>query len=149
MKTKQPARRAAGKRVAVLGAGSWGTTFAKILADGGADVMLWARRPEMAREIQEAKRNSDYLPGVNLPLGLRPADVEWEPGRVRVGRGDLLVSVSDGALDAYDSTLESLRMIGDDLRAAADPGGFFDELALKVSTHEVDDDVTAVVLSVH
>jgi glycerol-3-phosphate dehydrogenase (NAD(P)+) len=58
-------------RVAVLGAGSWGTTFAKILADGGADVVIWARRPELAREIQEAKRNSDYLAGVNLPLGLR------------------------------------------------------------------------------
>lgn len=71
MKTKQNARKPAGKRVAVLGAGSWGTTFAKILADGGADVVLWARRPELAREIQEAKRNSDYLPGVNLPLGLR------------------------------------------------------------------------------
>ncbi|SIN71542.1 glycerol 3-phosphate dehydrogenase (NAD(P)+) [Agromyces cerinus subsp. cerinus] len=76
MKTRVPAkkaagRKAAGKRVAVLGAGSWGTTFAKILADGGADVVLWARRPELAREIQEAKRNSDYLPGVNLPLNLR------------------------------------------------------------------------------
>ncbi|QTX06343.1 NAD(P)-dependent glycerol-3-phosphate dehydrogenase [Agromyces archimandritae] len=55
----------------MLGAGSWGTTFAKILADGGADVVVWARRPELAREIQEAKRNSDYLPGVNLPVGLR------------------------------------------------------------------------------
>ena len=55
----------------MLGAGSWGTTFAKILADGGADVVIWARRPELAREIQEAKRNSDYLAGVNLPLGLR------------------------------------------------------------------------------
>ncbi|MEJ3404186.1 NAD(P)H-dependent glycerol-3-phosphate dehydrogenase [Rathayibacter sp. YIM 133350] len=58
-------------RVAVLGAGSWGTTFAKVLADGGADVMIWARRPELAREIHEAKRNSDYLPGVNLPVTLR------------------------------------------------------------------------------
>ncbi len=55
----------------MLGAGSWGTTFAKILADGGADVVLWARRPELAREIQEAKRNSDYLPGINLPISLR------------------------------------------------------------------------------
>jgi glycerol-3-phosphate dehydrogenase (NAD(P)+) len=54
-------------RVAVLGAGSWGTTFAKILADGGADVALWARRPELAREISQSKRNSDYLPGINLP----------------------------------------------------------------------------------
>ncbi len=68
---RTPARKAPGKRVAVLGAGSWGTTFAKILADGGADVVMWARRPELAREIQEAKRNSDYLAGVNLPLGLR------------------------------------------------------------------------------
>jgi len=70
LKSRTP-RKVAGKRVAVLGAGSWGTTFAKILADGGADVVMWARRPEVAREIQEAKRNSDYLPGVNLPLGVR------------------------------------------------------------------------------
>ncbi|MEY9854360.1 glycerol-3-phosphate dehydrogenase (NAD(P)+) [Leifsonia sp. EB41] len=58
------------RRVAVLGAGSWGTTFAKILADGGNDVVLWARRPELAREIEEVKRNSDYLEGINLPRNL-------------------------------------------------------------------------------
>jgi glycerol-3-phosphate dehydrogenase (NAD(P)+) len=71
LKTRTPGRKVQRKRVAVLGAGSWGTTFAKILADGGADVVIWARRPELAREIQEAKRNSDYLAGVNLPLALR------------------------------------------------------------------------------
>ena len=71
MKGRNQPRKPHGKRVAVLGAGSWGTTFAKILADGGADVVLWARRPELAREIQEGKRNSDYLAGVNLPLSLR------------------------------------------------------------------------------
>lgn len=54
-------------QVAVLGAGSWGTTFAKLLADGGASVKLWARRPELAREITEARRNTDYLPGITLP----------------------------------------------------------------------------------
>jgi len=54
-------------RVAVIGAGSWGTTFGKILADGGAHVVMWARRPELAHEIDEAKRNSQYLPGINLP----------------------------------------------------------------------------------
>ena len=59
------------RRIAVLGAGSWGTTFAKVLADGGSDVTVWARRPELAREISEARRNSDYLPGVNLPRNLR------------------------------------------------------------------------------
>src|SRR5690606_18336382 len=58
-------------RVAVLGAGSWGTTFGKILAGGGARVTMWARRPELAREIDEAKRNSRYLPGINLPRTMR------------------------------------------------------------------------------
>ncbi|SFS14976.1 glycerol 3-phosphate dehydrogenase (NAD(P)+) [Agrococcus baldri] len=55
----------------VLGAGSWGTTFAKVLADGGADTVLWARRPEAAREIDESRRNTRYLPGITLPAGLR------------------------------------------------------------------------------
>ncbi|MER3390627.1 MAG: NAD(P)H-dependent glycerol-3-phosphate dehydrogenase [Microcella sp.] len=61
-------------RVAVLGAGSWGTTFAKILADGGADVVMWARRREVAQEITETHRNSGYLPGINLPDNLRGHD---------------------------------------------------------------------------
>ena len=56
---------------AVLGAGSWGTTFAKVLADGGSDVVVWARRQEIAREIRDTNRNSDYLPGINLPKNLR------------------------------------------------------------------------------
>lgn len=59
------------RRVAVLGAGSWGTTFAKVLADAGSDVTAWARRAELAKEISEAKRNSDYLPGINLPASLK------------------------------------------------------------------------------
>jgi glycerol-3-phosphate dehydrogenase (NAD(P)+) len=58
------------RRVAVLGAGSWGTTFSTVLADGGSDVAIWARRTELAREIAQAKRNSDYLPGINLPRSL-------------------------------------------------------------------------------
>ncbi len=59
-----------GPKVAVIGAGSWGTTFGKILADGGASVTMWARRPELAHEIAEGKRNSEYLPGVNLPRSM-------------------------------------------------------------------------------
>ncbi|MGP9680992.1 NAD(P)H-dependent glycerol-3-phosphate dehydrogenase [Brachybacterium sp. AOP3-A1-3] len=54
-------------RLAVLGAGSWGTTFAQVLADGGADVTLWARREEVAREIREEHRNSAYLGDRLLP----------------------------------------------------------------------------------
>ena len=65
-----PKQTAPKPRVAVLGAGSWGTTFGKVLADGGAHVTMWARRAELAHEIQEAKRNSEYLPGVNLPRSI-------------------------------------------------------------------------------
>lgn len=57
--------------VAVIGAGSWGTTFAKVLADAGSEVTIWARRHEIANEIQVAKRNSQYLPGINLPRDLK------------------------------------------------------------------------------
>lgn len=54
-------------RAAVLGAGAWGTTFAKVLADAGADVTVWARRPTVATVIREGACNSEYLPGVWLP----------------------------------------------------------------------------------
>ena len=55
------------RRVAVLGAGSWGTAFAKVLADAGREVVLWARRPDVARSVTERHTNPDYLPGVVLP----------------------------------------------------------------------------------
>jgi glycerol-3-phosphate dehydrogenase (NAD(P)+) len=55
------------RRVAVLGAGSWGTAFAKVLADAGRQVVLWARRPEVAAAIADERRNPEYLPGVTLP----------------------------------------------------------------------------------
>lgn len=57
-------------RVAVMGAGSWGTTIAKVIADAGNEVVLWSRRDEVAVEINETKRNSDYLPGIDLPSKL-------------------------------------------------------------------------------
>lgn len=56
--------------IVVLGAGSWGTTVAKVIADGGHEVTLWARREDLAREINETGRNGDYLPGVDLPKNL-------------------------------------------------------------------------------
>src|SRR5690606_3523578 len=55
------------QRIAVLGAGSWGTTLAKVLADAGRDVVLWARREDVARAVREDHRNHDYLPHVELP----------------------------------------------------------------------------------
>ncbi|WP_063042895.1 NAD(P)H-dependent glycerol-3-phosphate dehydrogenase [Nocardia pseudovaccinii] len=54
-------------RAAVLGAGSWGTAFAKVLADAGTDVTIWARRPEVAKALATEHRNPFYLPDVQLP----------------------------------------------------------------------------------
>jgi glycerol-3-phosphate dehydrogenase (NAD(P)+) len=54
----------------VLGAGSWGTTIAKVIADGGNEVTLWSRREELATEITQTGRNGEYLPGIDLPKNL-------------------------------------------------------------------------------
>ncbi len=51
----------------MLGAGSWGTTFAKVLAEAGTDVTMWARRPEVAKALATEHRNPWYLPNVELP----------------------------------------------------------------------------------
>jgi len=58
-------------RVAVLGAGSWGTAFAKVLADAGSDVTLWARRREVVDAVRTTRCNPDYLPSVVLPEALQ------------------------------------------------------------------------------
>ena len=54
-------------KVAVLGAGSWGTAFSIVLADGGSDVTIWARREEVCTTINEQRENVEYLPGIELP----------------------------------------------------------------------------------
>ena len=54
-------------RAAVLGAGSWGTAFAKVLADAGTDVIIWSRREQVAAAIRAYSTNPDYLPAVRLP----------------------------------------------------------------------------------
>lgn len=63
--------------IVVLGAGSWGTTIAKVIADGGNEVTLWSRREELAREIAETGRNGEYLPGIDLPAKVHAtSDIE-------------------------------------------------------------------------
>lgn len=59
------------QRIAVLGAGSWGTAFAKVLADAGREVVLWSRRSQVADAVTRQQRNPDYLPGVMLPSTLQ------------------------------------------------------------------------------
>ena len=60
------------KRIAVLGAGSWGTALAVHLARAGFPTRLWARRPELAAELTARRENEPYLPGAALPDGLEP-----------------------------------------------------------------------------
>ena len=52
--------------IAVIGAGSWGTAIATVLAELHEKVILWARRDDLAQEINEQHENSAYLPGVRL-----------------------------------------------------------------------------------
>ena len=56
-------------RIAVIGAGSWGTTVAS-LAAANTTTILWARNPSVAEEINSAHTNSAYLPGFDLPTAL-------------------------------------------------------------------------------
>ena len=58
-------------RVAVIGAGSWGTALALVLAEAGHEVVLWARTPEVARAINEEHRNPRYLSDYRLPSAIR------------------------------------------------------------------------------
>lgn len=55
------------RRIAMLGAGSWGTALAILLAKSGHDVALWARRPEAAAAMRRTRRNPSYLSNARLP----------------------------------------------------------------------------------
>ncbi len=55
------------RKVAVFGAGSWGTAFSLVLADANNDVTLWARREDLCATINDKHENTDYLPGIALP----------------------------------------------------------------------------------
>lgn len=57
--------------VAVMGSGSWGTTFGAICADAGEDVIVWGRDAEAVERINDEHRNPDFLGDVVLPESLR------------------------------------------------------------------------------
>jgi glycerol-3-phosphate dehydrogenase (NAD(P)+) len=88
--------------VAVIGAGSWGTTVAT-LACRNAPTVLWARRPELAEQIRTERENGAYLAGFRLPETLEAtADLEEA-----VRRADLLVMGVPS--QGFRSVLEELR----------------------------------------
>jgi len=59
-------------KIAVIGAGGWGTALAILAATNGHQVALWARRCELATLLAEKRVNHTYLPGIRLPDNVRP-----------------------------------------------------------------------------
>jgi glycerol-3-phosphate dehydrogenase (NAD(P)+) len=127
-------------RIAVLGAGSWGTALAVSLARGGHPVALWARREEAAVAIRDARRNAPYLPEAEVPAAVAvtsdlaaavdEADV-WlvavpsqsvrdvmAPLAERVGAGLTVVSVAKGI---ETGTLLTTSGVLREILPAADP----------------------------
>ncbi len=76
--------------IGVIGAGSWGTALAKLLAECEHDVTLWAHNPDVGRTINETHENATYLPGFELPSSVRATS---ELSDAVAGK-DLLLSVS-------------------------------------------------------
>ncbi|WP_067832591.1 NAD(P)H-dependent glycerol-3-phosphate dehydrogenase [Nocardia lijiangensis] len=106
-------------RAAVLGAGSWGTAFAKVLADAGTEVTIWARRPEVAEALATEHRNPFYLPGVQLPEVAATDDHERAldgaelvvlavPSQSLRGNLETWKPALHGAITEHDATLLSL-----------------------------------------
>jgi glycerol-3-phosphate dehydrogenase (NAD(P)+) len=95
---------------AVMGAGAWGTALAKILADAGNDVMLWARRPELADEINDTHRNTEYIGDAELPKSIRATS---DPAEALAGACTVLLAMPSQTLRANLSQWSDL--IGEDV----------------------------------
>lgn len=80
---------------AVMGTGSWGTTFAMVMADAGVSVRMWGRRAEVVDEIASRHRNSDYLPDIELPAGI---GASTDPAEVLDGATTVVLAVPSQSL---------------------------------------------------
>ena len=90
------------RRAVVVGAGSFGTAVAVLLARGGLRTTLQARTAEQARRLAEDRENVAYLPGVELPRELRIEDVD-----AGLGRADFVfLGVPSRGLDEVINGLE-------------------------------------------
>ncbi|MET3575128.1 NAD(P)H-dependent glycerol-3-phosphate dehydrogenase [Bhargavaea ullalensis] len=92
-------------KVTVLGAGSWGTALASVLADNGHDCTIWARRPEQAEEIMVRHTNERYLPGAPLPENLKG---ESDLKRATEGSAVIIVAVPTAGIREISRSLNGV-----------------------------------------
>src|SRR5512141_759003 len=93
-----------------MGAGAWGTALAKVLADAGNDVTLWARRRELADEINTTHRNPEYLGDVELPNTVRATS---DAAEALAGACTVLLAVPSQTLRA--NLTDWAGLLGDDV----------------------------------
>ncbi len=62
------------QKIGIIGAGSWGTALAQCLANGGKDVMLWSREPEVVESVNSKHENVIFMPGVPLHESIEATD---------------------------------------------------------------------------
>jgi len=91
------------RRATVIGAGSFGTALAVVLARSGIRTTLQARTESQAERLQAERENQSYLPGVKLPTGVR-----IEPASAGVGRADhIFLAVPSRELDSAIAALKT------------------------------------------
>lgn len=96
------------EKVTVIGAGSWGTTLANLLAKKGHAVTLWAYEADVAAAIEERRENPTFLPGIALDARLRATS-------------DLAAAVSDAGVVVVVSPSQHVRRVmGDAARHLPD-----------------------------
>jgi glycerol-3-phosphate dehydrogenase (NAD(P)+) len=81
--------------IAVIGAGSWGTALALLLARRGRDVRLWGRDPQQLEQLTRTRVNERYLPGAAFPENLH---IEPDLQSSVAGVNDIIISVPSHAL---------------------------------------------------
>jgi len=150
-----------GRGIAVIGAGSWGTTLANLLAEREEEVLLWVFEEDLYRILVEKRENDFFLPGVRLADSLRfthsleealagrktvvsavPSHAVREvflQGRAHLSQGTLLISVTKGIEDGTRLTisrvLQEVIGAGKELQIAALSGpSFAREVSHKVPT---------------
>ncbi|MCI4662332.1 MAG: NAD(P)-dependent glycerol-3-phosphate dehydrogenase [Neomegalonema sp.] len=96
------------RRIAVLGAGAWGTALASVACRAGRETVIWARRGEIADEINTKQRNSAYLDDTPLPKGLRATS-------------DLAAALRDADAVLLVTPSASIRDMAREIHASAPP----------------------------